>query len=227
MAISAYQLTRLPKEITADPPGIRNRVHIRLQTTDPLIYSEILLRGAYAFDFPFSPKIIVDAGANIGMASIYFTHRYPKAKIIAVEPETSNFAALVKNVRAYSMIIPIHAALWNRDGEVSVSEPGPGTGISEKWGFVTHEGAGLKVRAITMQTLIDELGIRSVDLLKVNIEGAEIEVFQACAWIQEIRGLMIELHDGFRPGCSEAVDSVMQGFSKLQRDWVTVYIRQI
>ena len=160
------------------------------------------------------------------MASIYFTHRYPEAKIIAIEPEASNFAVLVKNVQPYPTIIPIHAALWNRDGEISVSEPDPSTGFSGKWGFVTHEGPGVKVRAISMPTLMGEMGIRSVDLLKVDIEGAEKEVFEACTWIQDIRALMIELHDRFRPGCSEAVNSVMQGFSKLQRGEITLYVRR-
>jgi len=81
------------------------------------------------------------------MCSIYFTHRYPEAKIIAIEPEASNFAVLLKNVQPYPKIIPIHAALWNQDGEISVSEPDPSTGVSGKWGFVTHEGPGVKVRA--------------------------------------------------------------------------------
>src|SRR6476660_2675755 len=85
LAISSYRLTGLPKEIAAQPLGIQNPIHIRLRTTDASIYSSILLGGEYAFDLPFSPKIIVDAGANIGMASIYFAHRYPEAKIIAIE----------------------------------------------------------------------------------------------------------------------------------------------
>ena len=142
LAISAYRLTRRTKEITKQPPGIRTPVHIRLGTTDVRVYEEVLLWGEYAFDLPFSPKVIVNAGANIGMASIYFTHRYPEAKIIAIEPEASNFAVLVKNVQPYPTIIPIHAALWNRDGEISVSEPDPRTGVTGKWGFVTHEGPG-------------------------------------------------------------------------------------
>jgi len=56
LAISTYRLTRRTKEITKQPPGIRIPVHIRLGTTDVLIYAEILLRGQYAFDLPFSRK---------------------------------------------------------------------------------------------------------------------------------------------------------------------------
>jgi hypothetical protein len=83
LAIAAYRLFKLPKQIIAHPLGVRNPVHIRVRTTDASVYAEVLLRQAYAFDLPFSPRTIVDAGANIGMASIYFTHRYPEAKVIA------------------------------------------------------------------------------------------------------------------------------------------------
>ena len=226
-AISAHRLLGRPREITAHPSGIRNPVHVRVRTTDQEVYPEILLQGFYAFDLPFCPKTIVDAGANIGMASIYFAHRYPEAKIVAVEAEAANFALLAKNVRPYPLITPIHAALWNRDGEISVGQPDPSTGARGEFAFVTREGPGVKVRAVTMPTLMKEAQIRSIDLLKVDIEGAEKEVFEACDWISDIRCLMIELHDRLKPGCSEAVNSVTRGFSKSQRGETTLYIRDI
>lgn len=225
LAISAYRIFGRPKEITAQPRGIQHPVHIRVRTSDSSIYGEVLLQGEYAFDLPFSPKTIVDAGANIGMTSIYFTHRYPEAKIVAVEAEASNFAVLARNVEPYPAIIPIHAALWDRDGQISVSEQDPATDSGGNWGFVTHEGPGVKVRAITMPTLMKEMQMRSIELLKVDIEGAEQEVFKACDWMDDIRCLMIELHDRFKPGCSKAVDSVTQGFSKLHRGETTLYLR--
>jgi FkbM family methyltransferase len=226
LTLSAYRLVGRPKEITARPPGFRNPVHLRMDTTDHSAYAQVVLGRAYEFDLPFSPKSIVDAGANIGMTSIYFTHRYPDAKVIAIEAEASNFAVLARNVRPYPSIIPIHAALWSRDGEISVYEADPASGVSGNWAFVTREGPGVKVRAVTMPTLMKELQIQAVDLVKIDIEGAEKEVFEAGDWIKSVRCLMIELHDQFRPGCSEAVNSAAQGFSKLQRGETTVYLRK-
>jgi FkbM family methyltransferase len=221
LAISAYRLIGRPREIIVRPPGIQHPVCLRVRTTDVSIYSSILLGREYDFDLPFSPKIIVDAGANVGMASIYFSHRYPDAKIIAVEAEASNFAMLARNVKLYPSIIPVHAALWNRDGEISIADPGP----FEEWGFITREGPGVKVRAITMQTLMNEMQIRLIDLLKVDIEGAEKEVFETCDWMQDVRCLMIELHDRFKPGCSEVVSSATQEFSKFRRGETNLYLR--
>jgi len=227
LAISSYRLFARPKEITGHAPGIRNPVHLRLQTTDPSTFAEILLREEYAFNLPFSPKTIVDAGANIGMASVYFAHRYPEAKVIAIEAEASNFAVLARNVQPYRAIVPVHAALWNRDGQISVGAPDPATGASGKWGFVTHEcGLGAKVRAITMQTLMREMCIQAIDLAKIDIEGAEQEVFEDTRWLTGMGCLMIELHDRFRPGCSEAVEPAMQGFARSQRGETTFYVRK-
>jgi FkbM family methyltransferase len=226
LAISAFRVFGRPTEITAHPPGVQSPVHIRVRTSDASVYGEILLQGEYGFNLPFSPKTVVDAGANIGMAAIFFAHRYPEAKIIAIEPEASNFDVLVRNTQPYPSIIPLQAALWNRDGEISVSEPGPGSGVSGNWGCFAHEGMGVKVRAMTMRTLMKEMQLDFVDLLKVDIEGAEKEVFEACDWMGQVRCLMIELHDRFKQGCGETVDSATQGFSKSQRGETTLYVRE-
>ncbi len=227
LAITSHRLFARPTEINGHAPGVRNPVHVRLQTTDPSTYAEVLLRGEYAFNLPFSPKTIVDAGANIGMASIYFAHRYLEAKIIAIEAEASNFAVLARNVQPYPAIMPVHAALWNRDGQISVRAPDPATGASGEWAFVTYEGGlGTKVRAITMHTLMREMSIQVIDLAKIDIEGTEQEVFEDTRWLTGMGCLMIELHDRFRPGCSEAVEPAMQGFARSQRGETTFYVRK-
>ncbi len=122
-AICSYRAFGRPKEISVRPPGIQWPVHIRIKTSDELIYKETLLCRQYAIDLPFLPKTIVDAGANIGTASIYFAQAYPEARIIAIEAEASNFEVLVRNVRRYPAIIPIHAALWKHDGEIQRKRP--------------------------------------------------------------------------------------------------------
>jgi FkbM family methyltransferase len=225
-AICSYRLFGWPKELAVAPAGVRNPVYIRMRTTDVSVYHEVLICGQYAIDLPFSPKIIVDAGANIGMASLYFATKYPQARIIAIEPETSNFAMLAQNVGAYPNILPIHAALWSRDGEIGVNTPGSFESPLSKVGFVVREGQGVPVRAITVRTLMRETGIQCIDILKVDIEGAEKEVFETCDWMDTINCLMIELHDRLRPGSSAAVDAVSEGFLLSKHGETTVYIRK-
>jgi FkbM family methyltransferase len=170
--------------------------------------------------------VIVDAGANIGAASIYFTHKYPEARIIAIEPEASIYPMLTRNVRPYPAIIPVQAALWSRDGEIGIGEADPTSGVSGNWAFGTGDRPGVKVKAMTMPTLMKEMNIQAIDLVKIDIEGAELEVFKDFGWLRTVRCLMIELHDRFRPGCSDAVNPVMQGFSKSMRGETTFFVRK-
>jgi len=224
-AIAAYRLTGRPRELSIWPVDLRYPIYLRTRTTDLSVYDEILIRGEYAVTLPFSPETIVDVGANIGIASIFFSLKYPNARVIAIEAEASNFAALTRNVKNYPNIITIHAALWNRDGWISVGEPDPSSGAFGKWGFVTHEGSGVPVRAITMGTLKSEMQIDLIDVLKVDIEGSEKEVFSDCDWMQSVNCLMIELHDRLKPGCSTAVESVTGDFYGWQKGETTFYLR--
>jgi FkbM family methyltransferase len=223
LAVSSHCLFGYPREIKAYPPGICYPLRIRLRTADVPVYVECLLDGEYAFDLPFDPETIVDAGANIGLTSIYFANKYPKAKIIAVEAEASNFSVLKRNVQPYLTIFPVHAALWNRDGETSVGERPAATG--GKSAFVVRDGPGVKTRAITMQTLLREMSAQIIDLVKIDIEGAEKEVFEDTSWLTDVKCVMIELHDRFRPGCTEAVESAMQGFARTKRGSTVFYVR--
>jgi hypothetical protein len=81
--------------------------------------------------------------------------------------------------------VPLHAAPWNRDGFVSVSEPDPATGVLGKWEFVIHnEVEGVQVLAIAVRTLMTEMRISCVEVLKVDIESAERKASENCEWME-------------------------------------------
>jgi FkbM family methyltransferase len=226
LTISAYRLSGAPKEIVGYPPGVRSPVRLRMRTSDIWIYVQVLLGQEYAFDLPFTPETIVDCGANIGMSSIFFANRYPSARIVAVEPEAANYAMLVKNTKAYPSITPIHAALWNRDGHISVFNPDPSAAARGESGFRTREQPGASVPAVTMGTLMRKTGISRVDLAKIDIEGAELEVFEDTGWLSGTRCVMIEFHDRFRPGCMEAAELALRDFAVTRNRETTCYIRR-
>jgi len=77
-----------------------------------------------------------------------------------------------------------------------------------------------------MNTLMREMDIPAIDLAKIDIEGAEQEVFEDPRWLSGVKCLMIELHDRFRPGCSAAVEPAMRGFARVQRAETTFYLRE-
>lgn len=223
-AVASFRLCGRPRELAIVPLRSNNKVHLRIDTSDFCAYRDVLIFKTkwYEPSIPeFSPRTIVDAGAHIGMASILFALKYPGAKIIAIEPEVANFAALVKNTTPYKTITPIHAALWREDGEVMLGA----SNAHPKGAFQIVDNGSQRVRAITMGTLMSQAGIDSVDLLKVDIEGAEVEVFASCPWIRNVRLIAIELHDRVRAGCSSVVKTAARDMQLNQKGEVTFFIR--
>jgi FkbM family methyltransferase len=192
-----------PTDLTIRVPDARHPVHVRLKTSDIPTYREVFFDSDYAFDLAEEPRVILDAGANIGLASIYFTNRWPAARIIAIEPEESNFRLLTQNVRPYANITPLQAALWENNQMVDLVDPGRGA-----WSFQTrapgeHDAPLVsQVQGVTVDRIMRDHGLDSIDLFKVDIEGAEKEVFQSSAqWIDRVGSIVIELHERHKVGC--------------------------
>ena len=202
-------------EAAVQVPGLRCPVHIRLLSSDVVVLQQVFLDKEYSWELPAEPRIIIDAGANIGITSVFFASQYPEARIIALEPEGRNYELLRKNIGPYPNIIAVRAALWRESGSINVVDPAEGN-----WGFRTQDKTALivhpicsAVRAVTLNSLMADLGLEQVDLLKVDIEGAEKEVFASSRdWVQRVRTILIELHDRFATGCSRSVYRATEDF---------------
>jgi FkbM family methyltransferase len=198
------------------PPNSDKRVELRVPSTDVATFRQIFLFEEYDFPSEFSPRLVVDAGANTGLAAIFFALKYPDARIIAIEPEQGNFEILQRNVAPYRNIHSMRAALWNRSGEISLCDPGLGDS-----GFVTSAAQNKKagnvlhmIRAVTVQDVIESFELDRIDIFKVDIEGAELEVFtDVSGWIERVDALVIELHDRIKPGCTRAFNRATKEFS--------------
>lgn len=207
-------------EVTVRAPGTRHPLTLRLNTSDAATYQTVFGLEEYRFQPRTPPRTILDAGANIGLASVYFAHRFPQAKIIAVEPEASNFALLQRNVAPYAAIVPVQAALWCEDKPIRLVDPGLG-----KWGFQTFAAGDAttarnchEVQGLTVDTLMRQYAIDRWDVLKMDIEGAEKEVFaDASRWIDRVGLLIVELHERLKPGCNRSFYNASNGFAA---EWV-------
>src|ERR1700722_3160905 len=224
------RLLKRPIEVRVGVPGIAHPVHLRLRTTDVALCQEILLRGQYDWAFSETPKVIVDVGANIGMAAIFYANKSPESKIIAIEPEPSNYQMLKKNTVLYPNITAIHAALWQEDAQLDIFNPGTGnttfrTQAADK--SRSSEGRPM-VRGIRFDTLMKDLGIGYVDLLKVDIEGSEKEVFEhSRGWMDEVGRLAVEIHDWIQSGCGDSVRTAAKGFGfTCQKGETTYFVRK-
>ncbi len=193
--------------------GKGNPIEIRTNQTDIKIFEQIFIYKDCRLRIPdFNPKVIVDCGAHIGCATLYYAARYPDAKIISLQLEESNFIQLEKNVSGLGNVTPLHCALFKEDGFVEIENP-----ESNHWGFRAKEAgdgnAGIrKIPAITVQSIMDRYGIDRIDLLKIDIEGAEAEVMKsASAWLPRVEVINIELHERAVPGCKQAFFDAVSG----------------
>ncbi|MGZ5431428.1 MAG: FkbM family methyltransferase [Thermoanaerobaculia bacterium] len=204
--------------ITLRIPGVAHPLHLRAGTSDRYMFEEVFLQGEYAIRQQLDPKLILDVGANIGCASVWFANRYPNAKIIAVEPDASNVAMLRKNVAPYPTVRVIEGAVWYESATVALDDHGDKSGIQVRAG----DGG---VRGMTIPEIA---GTGRIDILKLDVEGAEKELFEHDpAWLANVDILMIELHDRFKPGCSKALYSALirHDFRELRHQTANWYVR--
>lgn len=190
-------------------PGLPHPVTLRARTSDIEAFSQIF--GIAELDVPSLPAeagFIIDAGANIGLSSLFFAARYPAARILAIEIDKANIAVLRSNTAAYPNITVIEKGLWHRNATLHIRNP-----QAEPWAYQVEETAADDpggFPAIGIQALMDQQGMARIDILKMDIEGAEREVFSDNTdWLARTGSLMIELHEHIKPGCKQALEAAL------------------
>ncbi|MFN0027609.1 MAG: FkbM family methyltransferase [Acidimicrobiales bacterium] len=160
------------------------------------------------------PRWIIDAGANVGYATRWLAETYPSATVIAIEPDRANVEILRRNVDGLRNVTVLEAALATEVGEIELFDVGEGP-----WSYrvgAAGEGAGRTVRqvpCVSIGSLMAQYGMDRIDYLKVDIEGAELELFSAAEdWIDKVDAVVVELHDRFRPGCTRAFLNATRAF---------------
>lgn len=189
--------------------GIKHPFRIRTGSSDVIAFRQVFILREYNFKVSFEPKFIIDGGSNIGMAAIYFANKYPSAAIVSVEPETSNYDLLVANTKAYPAVRPLKSGIWNKSSFLRVKDLGYGN-----WGFIVEEldeETPDSFRATSIADIMKLAGQKEIDILKLDIEGAEKEVFSEGYrdWLPVTKVLVVELHDRMKDGCSKAFFKAM------------------
>lgn len=162
--------------------------------------------------------VVVDGGANVGFAALWFAHAFPQATVVAIEPERANFELLAANTNGIANIVPVHGALLDHPGQVRIANPD-----SDTWGFQTTEGDGADaVPALTVPELVARVPNGQPFLVKIDIEGAEDALFRSNTdWVSESAAVVIEFHDRLFPGEGRA----QRVLTRLVRDAVDVVDR--
>lgn len=193
--------------------GSANRVfHFRPGTSDEGVIGQVFKNSDYNlkrlrrgpdlagfYELGASSKkapLIIDAGANIGASPVFFAYSFPRARVVAIEPEKANFELLSAN----TLGLPIECicgALASKPGLIDLVDPGEGF-----WGFRTSASGDGKptnqsVRCVTIDDIYKEHANDCFPfLVKIDIEGGEHDLFsENTEWVARTPLIIIELHD--------------------------------
>ena len=154
------------------------------------MYRSIFLQRIYDFQTSTRKPIIIDCGANIGLSVLFFKWLYPKSTVIAYEADKQIFSILQKNIESAGVKnIELHEqAVWKKNTKLSfLPDHADGGAIDEKI------KSDVTVRAINFATELKKYS--HIDFLKIDIEGAELEVLLHCRKeLKRVHNLFFEFH---------------------------------
>jgi FkbM family methyltransferase len=153
-------------------------------------YKELFEEEIYNFIAETSSPFIIDCGANIGLSVLYFKSLYPNATVLAFEPDADNFALLKKNVASNKLsgVECRKSAVWVHNEFISFSSDGT------QGSSITRE-MNVNATKIKAERLADIIQGKEIDFLKIDIEGAELEVLKDCEpFLENVKNLFVEYH---------------------------------
>lgn len=198
------------------------QIYLRPGNSDNIVMSKIFVDREYDLDrFPQGKAIraeyeristagkiplIIDAGGNIGLAARFFALRYPKAKIVSIEPDANSCEICRKNAEEYENIEVLEAAIGAASGFVSLE-----TEANAAWATRTKRSEqGRPI--ITVAEIKSRYPNSELLIVKIDIEGFESDLFSLnTEWVDEPTAVIIEPHDWMMPGAgtSKALQRVM------------------
>lgn len=192
----------------------RQKIYLRNIASDKQIFQQIFLREELNVNFSMIPSVIVDGGANIGMATLYLKMKYPDANIFSIEPDNSNFQLLKKNSKDFPSIKCYKNALWHQPAflEIINKEAGNESFIVKE---IKEENQIDLLKGITLDEIIEENKLVTIDLLKLDIEGSETELFKSDyeSWLSKVKNLLVETHNWISPDSEASVMEAAKGLT--------------
>src|SRR6185312_4346344 len=167
------------------------KLHYRLNRGDIQSIREVWMDQCYRLPFDAHPRSLVDLGANIGLTSLWFAHRYG-CTVLAVEPSPDNARIARLNLERNGIQAEvIEAAVGPHDGTARFDDA-----VDSNVGHLNALGQGRLVTVVSMDTLLQKVPAGTdVDLVKMDIEGGEGPLLKEnLGWLQRVRSLIAEFH---------------------------------
>jgi len=127
----------------------------------------------------FEPRVVIDAGANVGGWSLAAASIFPQARIFAFEPAPQTYEKLLANVAGETRITPLQKGLSYQEEVVPFRFYPSRSGQSSRYDFELREAPEqIHVALVTGDAFCREQGLHHIDMLKIDVEGADLDVLR-------------------------------------------------
>lgn len=205
-----------PERVKVRPAGYTHPISFRRVGSDTAVVHQMLVRREYGPVAALKDvDLIVDCGANIGISAYYFLHCYPNARVIAVEPDPENYALCRHNLAPFGVrAVVLRAAVWPENRRLRIAPASVRLGA---WALRVEPWDAGDVEGLTIREILHRAGADGpIDLLKMDVEGSETELFRrAAGWLDQTRNIAIELHG---PEARAAFAGAMAGYRYERRE---------
>ncbi|HUR55165.1 MAG TPA: FkbM family methyltransferase [Gemmataceae bacterium] len=203
-----------PRLAKIRPAGFSHPLYFRPAGSDPAVIEQVFVQREYAAvaDLP-GVEYIVDCGANIGCTTFFLMKHYPRARAVVVEPDPGNMAVCRRNLAPFrDRVTFVQAGVWSAAGPLVVERGAFRDGA--EWSFRVRPARPEEkpdITAVTIPGVLAAANFPRADLLKIDIEGSETEVFgrDSHGWLSRTRNIAIETHG---PECERAVADALAAF---------------
>jgi FkbM family methyltransferase len=191
---------------------------MRTHTSDRQVLSQIFIEEEYAPISLSRPRMILDLGANVGYSSAFFLSAYSTARVLAVEPAPDNYGMCCRNLEPFGERSRVLlGAAWPECAKLVLQrgtfrDGREWTTQVKRPNATEASAASAEIDGYDIPTLIGLCEAQEIDLLKIDIERSEIELFSrnTRSWLPKVRNLCIELHG---QDCEEVFFSALSGYS--------------
>ncbi len=194
-------------------------IYLKMKSSDTMVFQQIIRNIEYdsvvriinKYNIPFTTMF--DAGANIGLTTIYFKSLFPNLKITALEPSSTTFDRLKKNTDQLQGVTILKKGIWGHSTYLSADTS---FRDGQDWAFRLIESSQKNsdtFEVVSIFDLINEFKLDYIDFLKIDIEGGEESLFAVGSnvdWLRKVRLIAIEIHDEFN--CRDYIEKILFEF---------------
>jgi FkbM family methyltransferase len=189
------------------------------------IYSEVAQRLS-------DLKTIVDLGSNIGFATIYLNGKFPESRFCCVEPDMDNFDLLTRNLDylvRQDRCNCICAGVWSKTERLQIDGTTSEGHVNQRRLSQGDDCGSIgSIQGMTITDILTTAKMESVDLLKVDIEGAEVQMFQGSVeWLSRVNAIAIEFHNDSRVASDFDAKVKAYGFNITEADGHTIFAAKV